>query len=616
MSYTYEITTAGKALIAKAQTGEIINFTKAKLGKGDLLPEELHADFTDLIDPEETEVNMFKHFEQGTGNAEITITYSNVGLVDGFYVKEIGLFADDPDVGEILFLYCYSSDADYLPPDSLDPIFVEQVVKLIITVDNATDVTTQIVPSTNIIRNNFSANSILKADIAGDPEALNIEEDRIVGRKAGGVVDALSPAEGKELLGLASVLAQENFDANSILKADVANTPGSMTVSEDTLVGRKSGGLIEALNPADTIDMLGLYTTLKAKEIYFNGPIVSSLIDFAINPPDLVREYNYSGTADGVGTFNSLSAGDDGKIFEICNDSFNKLSIKPPIGSEIGIWISGKGYGIESDVKGSRISLRYDNSIQKLSVISYSGQWSIEGLSSWIPMRELHIQSYNQIDSWYSIDEQVTKNKFYGGTSYRVILQGTYAVTSAISSWFYTGTDNGEKWSYYNKPLKNATVSGWLRLTNSDFAPICFADGSSNDFWFLYRSSSGKFYFDVVSNGTTYTSISSNAVFLDNLQWLFISFVYLNGSFGLYINGTQVAWLGASDWTQSGSGHNSSMVTFGRKNISSSFSYLSAELTNWVICEQNLYNANPNVGMTNVIDVPKNPSGDYIMMLK
>lgn len=46
------------------------------------------------------------------------------------------------------------------------------------------------------------------------------------------------------------------FDANTILKADADNTPEALTVGEDTLVGRVSGGNIDALTVAEARSLL------------------------------------------------------------------------------------------------------------------------------------------------------------------------------------------------------------------------------------------------------------------------------------------------------------------------------------------------------------------------
>ncbi|MCP3921900.1 MAG: hypothetical protein GY714_04865 [Desulfobacterales bacterium] len=230
MSYTYEITTVGKALIAKAQTGVIIDFTKVEVGKGTLNGSA--AELSGLFDPVSTNVKIQqKEYIQGTGNAKITITYTNEDIGEGFYVKEIGLFANDPDVGEILFLYCYSSDADFLPASSSRT--VEQVVNLIIAVNNAEIVTAQITPETSVIRDNFSANSILKADIDNEPEALTVGEDKIVGRKAGGQIDALSVSEVRKMLNIS------DFPYRHAIQ-----TLGNEITIDDELVPKKSNEVL------------------------------------------------------------------------------------------------------------------------------------------------------------------------------------------------------------------------------------------------------------------------------------------------------------------------------------------------------------------------------------
>jgi hypothetical protein len=53
-------------------------------------------------------------------------------------------------------------------------------------------------------------------------------------------------------------IQKATLDANSIIKADVDNTPSALTVAEQTLVGRKTGGVIDDLAAADVWELLGL----------------------------------------------------------------------------------------------------------------------------------------------------------------------------------------------------------------------------------------------------------------------------------------------------------------------------------------------------------------------
>lgn len=51
-------------------------------------------------------------------------------------------------------------------------------------------------------------------------------------------------------------VAKALFDANTILAANSDNTPAALTVGEQTLVGRKTGGNIAALTPAEAMNVL------------------------------------------------------------------------------------------------------------------------------------------------------------------------------------------------------------------------------------------------------------------------------------------------------------------------------------------------------------------------
>ena len=61
-----------------------------------------------------------------------------------------------------------------------------------------------------------------------------------------------------EITGAGSGVAENLFNANTILKADVDNTPAALTVAEQTLVGRITSGVITALTAAQVRTLLGV----------------------------------------------------------------------------------------------------------------------------------------------------------------------------------------------------------------------------------------------------------------------------------------------------------------------------------------------------------------------
>jgi hypothetical protein len=132
------LTAKGKNLLAKAITGTELNFTKVQLGDGiwddSVNPEEL----TSLISPkldlpiQELEVT-------GDGTARLRFVLTNAGLTEGFFTREIGIFANDPDEGEILYAVSYAENPDFIPADGVTKI--EDVTDIYTVVSNAQNVT-------------------------------------------------------------------------------------------------------------------------------------------------------------------------------------------------------------------------------------------------------------------------------------------------------------------------------------------------------------------------------------------------------------------------------------------------------------------------------------------
>lgn len=105
------LTDLGKALAAKVEAGKCkFQFTKMKVGDGS--PSSIEQ-MTDLASPKKVlDLSSVTPYDKGTCDVEAVIT--NADLDKGFYLKEIGLFATDPDVGEILYCVATAHDADYI----------------------------------------------------------------------------------------------------------------------------------------------------------------------------------------------------------------------------------------------------------------------------------------------------------------------------------------------------------------------------------------------------------------------------------------------------------------------------------------------------------------------
>ena len=118
-------TNAGKELHARAMAGKTLKFTTMKLGDGSLGSTAI-ANLTALVHAV-TSVNITTLRHSGD-YATVSGMFTNKDLSTGFYWREIGLFAADPDAPDDRsrdILYCYQnagSTADYIAASSSELI--------------------------------------------------------------------------------------------------------------------------------------------------------------------------------------------------------------------------------------------------------------------------------------------------------------------------------------------------------------------------------------------------------------------------------------------------------------------------------------------------------------
>lgn len=113
------ITEKGLALINKVQTGSVnLEFTKISTGEGDYADSEDLTKATALKEKRQDFVlSSIEVIDNDT--VKIRTVIGNQGLESGYYIKEIGLYAADPDEGEILYslAVAYQGQWDYLPSE-------------------------------------------------------------------------------------------------------------------------------------------------------------------------------------------------------------------------------------------------------------------------------------------------------------------------------------------------------------------------------------------------------------------------------------------------------------------------------------------------------------------
>ena len=115
-----KLTTKGKALLAKAQAGRCtIKITKAQTGSGQYSSGEATDTRTSLKTPVQTLPIRSKEIQNGSTlvlKVAITNKTSDTDVLkSGYEIREFGIFAQDPDDGEILYSIATASTSDYMP---------------------------------------------------------------------------------------------------------------------------------------------------------------------------------------------------------------------------------------------------------------------------------------------------------------------------------------------------------------------------------------------------------------------------------------------------------------------------------------------------------------------
>lgn len=142
------ITTKGQALLAKVVAGTTkLEFTKIKVSE-----QKLSGDLASLtgIGTIKQEEKVASVVRQNGANVKVSASFSNETLGAGYYVRNIGLYANDPQDGEILYSISVADEstatADWMPP--FNGIGVSSLlVNLVTAVSNASSVEVTVDPS-------------------------------------------------------------------------------------------------------------------------------------------------------------------------------------------------------------------------------------------------------------------------------------------------------------------------------------------------------------------------------------------------------------------------------------------------------------------------------------
>ncbi|WP_228468954.1 tail fiber protein [Paenibacillus sp. JNUCC32] len=132
-------TNKGRNLQAKAETGTQLKFTRMGIGDGQLSGQSIPSMNRLISEKKSLPITRLK--TQLPAQAIVGAVLSNQDVTTGFHFREMGIFAEDPDEGEILYAYGNSGSgaAEYIPAGGTADI-IEKTIDMIVTFGQAQNV--------------------------------------------------------------------------------------------------------------------------------------------------------------------------------------------------------------------------------------------------------------------------------------------------------------------------------------------------------------------------------------------------------------------------------------------------------------------------------------------
>jgi hypothetical protein len=348
------LTTDGKILYAKAQQGKTLQFTRVGIGEGDIGSGSL-VNRTALISEKlSLLVDMIQLVNEN--ESAIITTLKNENLAEGFYFREIGIFAKDPDTQqEKLYLYDNAGqDGEYIP-DNQSGVIVNERLKFLLLLENVT--TVSFVPSGNPIYLNpddiddtvFSEASLwssskTKAEIDAAINTAAMDATSKTNAVQANLAthmgtDATTVVKGHVQLGTGAAQAAAGNHNHSGVYAPATHNHAAGDITSGTLPIARGG--TGATTAAAALTALGLTAT--AAELNYTGgvtsPIQTQLNNRALLAPSVVS----------VSAGKTLALSDAGTVQNCTNAAAITITIPAnatvafAVGTEIAIIRQGAG---------------------------------------------------------------------------------------------------------------------------------------------------------------------------------------------------------------------------------------------------------------------------------
>lgn len=134
------LTKQGLKLQAKVDAGNAMQLTKCRLGSGMIGSGQQLEDLTELVAPVQTLPIASVTYSDDSHACIISAVTDNSTVMTGYYLREFGIYAKDPDDGEILYAVASDSEPDFIPAKGTSTV-ISQEIGVALTFANAANVT-------------------------------------------------------------------------------------------------------------------------------------------------------------------------------------------------------------------------------------------------------------------------------------------------------------------------------------------------------------------------------------------------------------------------------------------------------------------------------------------
>lgn len=301
------VTRKGLQLIAKLVASETaLTFTRVAIGTGKV-PGGYDPGSMTGLNEYKMDGSIASHSASGD-EASVVMQISSIGVETGFTITEAGLFATDPDEGEILYAYLdMSADPQYMyPENNAISKFIE--LTLVVKIGEVQSVTAVINPGSLITEEKFEAEkaeTVHKSDIINSFSDTAGDHETVMGTVMGYQHDR----DIKWLKGYA--VTKEMISNQNVESADLVPSAYLLYQLNKTLL-KKCEDLLAKYNALNSNIGLNPIKTYKVQDVNVETNTLQKwIINNFVPPVSILNIFNDKSAAmfDETGNFNIIAFG-------------------------------------------------------------------------------------------------------------------------------------------------------------------------------------------------------------------------------------------------------------------------------------------------------------------